>query len=74
LKSNTRACRLALAVSFATKLFPIFASPLPAEKRAFSSRIETPIIFLFSIACGALFLQPEFEGRNPVLPACLSAF
>src|SRR6267154_1308063 len=54
------------------KLFPIFASPLPAEKRAFPSRIETSVIFLFSTACGGLLLQPRVERCAPVPPACLS--
>src|SRR6266849_9619901 len=40
------------------KVFHIFASPLPAEKRAFQRQTETPVIFLFSTACGGLSLQP----------------
>jgi hypothetical protein len=42
-------------------VFPILATPLPAEKRAFLSQIETPIIFFFSTACGEFFPVTELR-------------
>ena len=76
-KCNPRAGWLARAMHLLLtnwpKVFPIFASPLPAENRAFLSRIDTPIIFFFSTVWRGFFLKPAVEGRAPVPPTCLAA-